>query len=174
MIRLVALYRALNVGRRRLTMDRLRRVHESEGLADVRTYLAAGNVLFSTAETEVDGLVERLERAFVREAGFESAVVLRTADELRSSIDRNPFLGAGYPLKMVHTAFLRERPAADAVSALMARHRGPELVEVSDREAFVYYADGMARSKLDLTRLGVVGTSRNANTVAKLLELLEQ
>jgi uncharacterized protein (DUF1697 family) len=171
MSELVALYRAVNVGRRRLPMDRLRAVHLAVGATNVRTVLASGNVLFARPPMDHGTLVQALETAFEREAGFASEVILRDRMELRNAVSRNPFLGDARDPKRAHTVFLRERPTREAVRAFLA-HEGPEELGVDEREAFVYYTDGFARSKVDLGRLGVTATARNANTVAKLLELL--
>jgi uncharacterized protein (DUF1697 family) len=173
MSRWLALYRGLNVGRRRVTMDRLRAAHESVGATQIRTFLASGNVVFSMPDTDRNTLARSLEAAFQREAGFSSEVTLRTADELRDAIARNPFLGAGYEPKFAHTVFLRQPPTLDAIRAFLQDHDGPEELDVGEREAFVYYTRGMARSGVDLGRLGVTSTSRNANTVGRLLALLE-
>ena len=170
---LVALYRALNVGGRRITMDRLRSLHADVGLEGVRTHLASGNVLFRTDERDRAELAQRLESAFEREIGFASEVILRDAAELRACVARNPFLDSGYPPKLVHTLFLASPPSPEAVQAFRDGHEGPELVDVGGAEAYVYFPDGSARSKIDLRPLGT-GTARNANTVAKLLSLLEE
>ena len=42
----VALLRAVNVGGRKVPMAELRQALEDAGLAEVRTYIASGNVIF--------------------------------------------------------------------------------------------------------------------------------
>ena len=56
---------------------------------------------------------------------------------------------------------------------LIPRPGRPEEVAAEGREVFIHYAAGSADSKLKVDRLGVVWTGRNANTVARLLHLLE-
>ena len=46
----VAFLRAINVGHRRVGMDRLRKPFEALGFGDVTTFIASGNVVFSTTE----------------------------------------------------------------------------------------------------------------------------
>ncbi|KEP75204.1 hypothetical protein HR12_37370 [Microbacterium sp. SUBG005] len=51
----------------------------------------------------------------------------------------------------------------------------PEDAVIDGREVFVRYPEGIGGSKLQAgwfeKRLGVVGTARNNNTVAKLIEM---
>ena len=52
----VSMLRAVNVGgTSRIKMDALRAVYESLGLADVRTLLQSGNVLFRSGLTDRNG-----------------------------------------------------------------------------------------------------------------------
>ena len=54
----------------------------------------------------------------------------------------------------------------------------PEELHIDGRELYIYYANGMARPKLSLPQLEKTlrtsGTSRNLNTVRKLLEMAEK
>jgi len=48
-----------------------------------------------------------------------------------------------------------------------------EQVRAGKREIYVYYPEGMGRSKLKLPLNGAAATVRNINTVAKLTALAE-
>ena len=61
MARYVALFASINVGGNRLTMAELRAAFEAEGLTNVETVVASGNVLFDHAERPTRGLEEKLE-----------------------------------------------------------------------------------------------------------------
>jgi len=87
----VAFLRAVNVGGRRCTMDRLRAVCSDAGLADVRTHLASGNVIFRTAKRNLPKLETELAAALERGLGFDVDVFLRTGDELRAVAAARPF-----------------------------------------------------------------------------------
>jgi uncharacterized protein (DUF1697 family) len=57
----VSMLRAVNVGGRGLIkMEPLREAYESAGLADVRTLLQSGNVLFRSGLTDRQRLVKRI------------------------------------------------------------------------------------------------------------------
>jgi uncharacterized protein (DUF1697 family) len=48
-----------------------------------------------------------------------------------------------------------------------------EQVRPGEREIYIYYPEGMGRSKLKLPLNGVATTARNINTVAKLVAMTE-
>jgi uncharacterized protein (DUF1697 family) len=57
---------------------------------------------------------------------------------------------------------------------LLKEHKGPEMIEVRGPEIYLYYPDGVGRSKVTgaflENRLKVAGTARNWNTLTKLVE----
>jgi uncharacterized protein (DUF1697 family) len=50
---------------------------------------------------------------------------------------------------------------------------GGEQVKQGKREIYIYYPDGMGRSKLKLPLIGVAATIRNINTITKLVNLTD-
>jgi uncharacterized protein (DUF1697 family) len=70
--------------------------------------------------------------------------------------------------------FLAAVPAATAQAALLKWHKGPEMIELRGPEIYLYYPNGVGRSKLSNAvienKLDTAGTSRNWNTLTKLLE----
>jgi uncharacterized protein (DUF1697 family) len=104
--------------------------------------------------------------------------VLRTAAEMRDAIARNPFAGRSgiVPGKLL-VVFLTADPGAAARKSIGAIKDVPEEVVPSGREIFIYFPNGMARPKLNLSRIERVldanWTGRNWNTVTKLLEMAD-
>ena len=70
--------------------------------------------------------------------------------------------------------FLSRVPDARAQAALLAEHKGRETIEIRAPEIYLYYPDGVGRSKVTTAflegRLDAVGTARNGNTLTKLVE----
>ena len=97
--------------------------------------------------------------------------IAATADELQAAIDAYPF-DRGQP-KFCHVYFLAGKPSAAATEALV--DRGLEELAVIGRDLHIRYAGGVAGTKLTTPlihrTLGVVGTGRNLDTVAKLRNL---
>jgi uncharacterized protein (DUF1697 family) len=48
---------------------------------------------------------------------------------------------------------------------------GSEQVQIGNREIYIYYPDGMGRSKLKLPPLTGPTTARNLNTVSQLVSM---
>jgi uncharacterized protein (DUF1697 family) len=69
-------------------------------------------------------------------------------------------------------------PDAAARERVRAIDIAPEELHVDGRELYIYFPNGMARPKLSLSAvektLRTSGTSRNWNTVRKLLEMAEK
>ena len=172
----VALLRGINVGgHKKVSMDRLRELLGSLGHDGVATYLQSGNALFTSTATDVSELQSEIEERLATELGLDVKVLIRTCHELTAIMDANPFPAATREPSKLHVAFLSAAPHEDAVVRMKeARFGGDELV-LGDRVAYLWYRDGAGRSKLtnDVLerRLGVTATSRNWNTVSKLLEL---
>ena len=57
---------------------------------------------------------------------------------------------------------------------MLKTHKGPEMIEMRGPEIYLYYPDGVGRSKLSgaviENKLKTSGTGRNWNTLVKLLE----
>ena len=162
----VALLRAINVaGTGMLPMSELRELCVEAGFGDVKTYIQSGNVLFSSKHDR--SRVQRLlEAALAKKMGKPVGVHLRTAAELASVLERNPFPGVAGNRVLVF--FLESAPPPDALADLEVP--GSEEVRLSGSEVFVHYPDGMGRSKLKIP-FARTATARNLNTVEKLLEL---
>ncbi len=175
----VSMLRAVNVGGTSpIKMEALRAVYESLGLADVRTLLQSGNVLFRSGLTDRERLVKRLLQEIERQLDLKVEVILRTLAEVASIVERGPVLSPRADPKKLHVMFLSEVPDAAAQAALLKWHKSRDLKEMLEPrgpEIYLYYPDGVGRSKLTTAvierHLDVSGTARNWNTLTKLVEV---
>ncbi len=176
---LISMLRGVNLAsRNRIKMDALRALYESLDLGEPRTYVQSGNVVFKTRERDLARLAKRIENGIERTFEFHADVVLRTPAELREAIAKNPF-GARPnmdPSKML-IVFLRDDPGPNAREKVLAMKIDPEELWMDGRQLYVYFPNGMARTKLSWPAiekaLQTSWTGRNANSAAKLLELAE-
>jgi uncharacterized protein (DUF1697 family) len=174
----ISMLRAVNVGgTSRIKMDALRAVYESMGLKDVRTLLASGNVVFRSGLTDRGQLVKRIMQEIERQLGLHVEVVLRTLAEVASIVERGPVLSPRAEPNKLHVMFLESVPGAAAQAALVKWHKAsalPEMLELRGPEIYLYYPNGVGRSKLSgavlENKLQTSGTARNWNTLVKLLE----
>lgn len=163
----VALLRAVNVGGTgALPMTRLKEIAATIGLEDARTYIASGNLLYSSDLAEAD-LVERIESALADAVGKRIEVFVRTVDELEAIVAQNPFPDAAGSRHMVF--FHAAKPEADLIAK--CRDIGGERLVLHGRELHVDYGEGIRTTKLKIPGK-LERTARNMNTVRKLAQLL--
>lgn len=163
----VALLRAVNVGGTGLLpMKDLAALCTDLGLADVQTYIQSGNVVFRSRLSEAR-VRKMLETALTERLGKPVDVMIRTASELRAVLADNPFPEA--PPSRVAVLFSPDPVPNRAVDDVIAP--GREQVVSGKRELYIFYPDGMGRSKLKLPATFRRTTARNINTVAKLVAL---
>jgi uncharacterized protein (DUF1697 family) len=170
----IALLRAVNVaGHGQVAMSDLRRLLTDLGFDEVKSLLQSGNLVFSTTAGTGTRLEATLERESQGRLGLKTAFLVRTPKEIDAVVAANPFPAEAKrdPGHLV-VVFLKDAPKAGAVEALRAAIKGPEVVQVKGREAYIVYPAGIGRSRLTSAlidaRLGTTGTGRNWNTVLKL------
>ncbi|HCT27198.1 MAG TPA: hypothetical protein DIW85_13415 [Stenotrophomonas sp.] len=159
----VALLRAVNVGgTSKLPMRDLVAMCEDAGFADVRTYIASGNVVLRSALDEA-GVRQALAQRLTAYAGRPVGVLVRSASEIAGVVARNPFPQAAG--NRVVALFLDDRLPADPLHGVTGRR--DEQLALGTREMFIHYGAGMADSRLRIPG-SAQGTARNLNTVARL------
>lgn len=176
---LVSLLRGVNVGGHRIIkMDALRALYESLRLQNCKTYVQSGNVVFEAKERNLPALAQRIEAAIENSYGFRPHVILRSAAELRAVLNANPFAERNeiHPSKLLVLFLARELTAETQISLAKIKTDPEELVVIG-QEIYIYFPNGMGKSKLPMARiektLKVPVTGRNWNTVNKLLEMAE-
>ena len=175
--RYVALLRGINVGgRNKLPMADLRGIFAEAGCAAVQTYIQSGNVVFSASKDLADRVPDIVAEAIHQRFGFETAIVVRSREELREIAASNPFDTSGDP-RLLHVAFLQDTPDAEAVALLDPVRSPPDAFAVRGRNVYLHYPNGVARSKLTneylASQLQTASTMRNWRTVLTLLEMAE-
>jgi uncharacterized protein (DUF1697 family) len=169
----VALLRAVNVAGKSLAMSALRDYAAALGLADPRTLLQSGNLIFRSSGKKPAELEKLLEREAEKRLGVTTDFLVRSGKELTSIIANNPFPAAARrdPARLL-VMFLKDEPPTDAVAALRKAIVGREKIEADARQLYIVYPDGIGRSKLTTSliekRIATRGTGRKWNTLVKL------
>ncbi len=162
----VAFLRAVNVGGTgKLPMATLREMCSELGFGQVTTYIASGNVVFTSTLTK-SAVKRALEQALCAYAGKPMGVVVRTASQLRAILRDCPFADKEpkYTLAMLFDG----KPPADSIARCTGQ--GDELMHLGAQEIYVYYPNGISNSKLRIPA-AKQATARNMNTIAKMVEL---
>ncbi len=180
MTRFVSLFRGINVGgNKSVRIDALKELHTSLDLWDVQTYIQSGNVVFTSDNPNVAQIQKNIEDSFAQKFGFQVNVMVRTAGEFNVIIENNPF--QNQPMKeskWIVAMFLASDPIGTAQDDIQKTYSGPEELHIIGQEVFIYYPEGMGRSKLTNTllekKLKTMGTARNWNTVLKLQQMMQR
>ncbi len=158
-----ALLRAVNVGGTgKLPMAELKALCEELGLAQVRTYIASGNVVFASDRSEAD-LRSSIEAALFARYEKKFGVLVRSAAELARLAAQNPW--PDRPGNRVVAIIVDGPLTLDGVTGLR-----DEVIALAARAIYVDYRDGMADTRLRIP-CAKAGTARNMNTVQKLAEM---
>jgi uncharacterized protein (DUF1697 family) len=179
MTAVIAMLRAVNlVSHNRIKMDALCALCTSLKLRDPQTYVQSGNVVFRTSERDVARVAKRIADGIERDFGFRTEVIVRTLAEMRDVIARNPFAKrSGIEPSKLLVLFLAGDPSSEARKKALSIKAESEELRMDGRELYIYFPNGMGRSKLSTTTLEralqTPGTGRNWNSVTKLLEMAE-
>ena len=177
---IISMLRGVNVGgHNKIKMDALRALYASLGLRDAQTCVQSGNVIFRTEGRDLVLLPKRIENGIERSFGFRPNVMVRTPSDLRDVIRRNPFATRrGVDPSKLLVTFLATDPGPEARENFLRIKADPEELRIDGRELYIYFPNGMGRSKLSAAlmekTLQTPGTGRNWNTVRKLLEMAER
>lgn len=174
MPRYVAFLRGINLGNRRIKMDRLREAFESFGCDNVATYIASGNVIFDSARGDAGALEAEIETHLLDEFGFEVDTFIRSLAEL-DSIDPLAVFPSAHddPEYRIHVMFLKEPPGEEAERNLRQLAMDDDSFRVMGREAYWLRRGRMTDSVVSINDItnaigGVTSTMRNMNTVRKI------
>ena len=171
----LALLRGINVGGRgKLPMKELSAIFAAAGATNIRTYIQSGNVIFESPQP--DPLIAQVTTEIARIYGYPGRIVLRSAAELMTAFQSNPFAKAGAAVETLHVSFLADKPDSAAAKALDPDRSPGDSFVVMNREIYLHLPNGMARTKLTNayfdSKLKTTSTARNWNTVGKLVELV--
>jgi uncharacterized protein (DUF1697 family) len=175
----VALLRAVNVGgRNKVEMARLKATFERLGLANVRTFIASGNVIFRTGPQKPAPLRERIEAAIEEDFGFPVSLVLCDLETVESVMGAMPTEWLADERGRWNVMFLREE--VDRPEVLEELPCNPDVERVTYVPGAVLWR--FEREKASKSRVArMVGTElykqmtvRNPNTVAKVLALMQE
>jgi uncharacterized protein (DUF1697 family) len=175
----VALLRGINVGGNNLIkMPALKACFEAQGFREVATYIQSGNVLFTAAgRSNPQALTAKIEKTLSETFAYQSRVVLRSVEEMKSIVEEAPRGFGQQPAEYRYDVVFLKHPltSAQAMKSIPAR---PGVDGVFAGDGVVYFSRLIAKAAQSyLSR--VVGTPdyknmtiRNWNTTTKLLALM--
>jgi uncharacterized protein (DUF1697 family) len=173
-----ALLRGINVGgSRKVPMADLRTLLADLGHDDVRTYLQSGQAVFSSRHGSEQSLAGDIAQAIEKRFGFGVDVIVRDHAYLRTIADACPFPAAELEPKQLHVTYFSAPVTPERFTEIDQDAYLPEEFRLGDRALYLYAPNGLGRSKLaehlskPRINKGVIATTRNWNTVVKLVEM---
>ena len=172
----VAMLRGVNVGaHNRIKMPALQQLFVDLGHSDVVTFIQSGNVVFKSRSKREITLARNVEKRIASDLGCDVSVLLRTKEELAAVVKANPFAKQKADPKHLHVTFLAEEPDAALVRAVKEFDAGNDEFVVRGRDVYLHCPSGYGNTKINNgffeKRLETLATTRNWNSVTKLLEL---
>lgn len=159
-------------GKNKVPMAPLRTALTKAGLKDVRTYIQSGNVIAATQLSQT-ALERRVHETIQQSFGGDIVVVARTASQFAGMLKRNPFPNA-VATNLYFTLFAKT-PEKQLLKEFLSTDFSPDQVRFVKDTLYTLYATKHKDSRFNNNyferHLGVLATTRNGNTVARLLAL---
>ena len=169
-----AFLRGVNLGpNRRIGSAELRSMFEDMGFRGVNTFRTSGNVLFEADGGGAAELGAEIEGALADALGFEVAIFLRTADEIRAIAEHEPFerrLVEASDGKLQVT-MVAKKPTARVREAVLAQSTDADRLVLHGRELYWLPSGPMRDSALDLRAIDKLlgsSTMRTKGTIEQL------
>lgn len=170
----IALLRGINVsGQKLIKMTDLKELFQSLECNNVKTYIQSGNVVFESAETEPSNFESQIMQRISGKYGFDVEVMVRTVEEFGRIIENNPFPEAEG--NKLYISFFRKPQQEIPFEELDKVKSDSEVYLFFESVMFLYCPEGYGITKLSNPfiekKLKTVATTRNLNTVMKLIEM---
>jgi uncharacterized protein (DUF1697 family) len=147
-----AFLRGINLGRnRRVSSTELRSHFEKLDFQGINTFRTSGNVVFDAGREPVAKMTDRIEKELAESLGYEVAIFLRTASQLRAVANRQPFAASLEASKgKLQVMMLSAKPATRAREQVLALANDEDGLVVDDRELYWLPRGGVRDSRLDI------------------------
>lgn len=173
----VAFLRAINVGGRTVTMDRLCDLLQALKFSNVESFIASGNILFDSRSKKTSAFEQQIADHLHENLGYEVTTFVRTLPELAEIAALKPFPDAELKEEgsVLYIGFVEQRPTDASLQALSSCRTPVDEFHVEGNQVYWLCRKGLGKSEFSLTQLektlGVPATLRNATTVRKLAAL---
>ncbi|OPH57555.1 hypothetical protein BC351_03250 [Paenibacillus ferrarius] len=179
MPRYIALLRGINVsGQKIIKMDKLRDIFESMGFQKVITYIQSGNVIFNSDDGP-DEVRDRIVSELLSQLNFDIPVVIRTVDQFKEVVNQTPHAVIKTEENEArYITFLSQQPSAERLAKLESFQNEVDEFQVIGLTVYLLIRKNYGESKFNNNflekKLGVTATTRNWETVNKLILLAEE
>ena len=178
----VALFRGINVGGKNIVkMAELRQMLSGLGFQNVKTYIQSGNAIFDSNDTP-DNIKDTVQNSFQSTFKSESAIILRTKDEIRKNIASLPFsvleieaaVATNPDVEHLYFYFTDDILTDATIHVLNADYGNPDKLAVGQGGVYLLCYESVRDSKLAaaLSKQSISMTARNWKTLNKLFDMM--
>jgi uncharacterized protein (DUF1697 family) len=175
-----AFLRGINLGNRRLKMDRLKSLFEMLGYANVSTFIASGNVIFESKAKDAAKLEAQIEKHLANSLGYEVDTFIRTAAEIAALSKLNPFPKEPWEKSnwTIHMGFHKTPINKVEAKKLCAIRTDYDAFHINGRDLFWLTHGGISVSTVwklpEVKQIKLpTNTMRNRKTILSLVEKYE-
>ncbi|TFG64532.1 MAG: DUF1697 domain-containing protein [Gemmatimonadales bacterium] len=178
MTRYIAFLRGINVGGHRIKMPRLRELFEELEFEDVSTFIASGNVIFSSGSEDVEELRKKIEAQLADRLGYDVPTFIRSLAELDAVVAHAQSEASEVDSgSSVYVIFLQKPASVDLSSKFGELKTEMDDFDVTGREVYWHIQGKLTDSPLfdrGLEKLmrEVPHTTRNMTTLRRLVAKL--
>jgi uncharacterized protein (DUF1697 family) len=174
MQRYIAFLRGINLGKRRLPMSRLKALFEELGFETVETFIASGNVLFSSKASDASQLEAGIARHLEMSLGYDVDTFVRTAKEVARIGRTNIFAEEAQLGITIHVGFFQQKLTPEIARKLAAVRTDEDELRVTGREYYwlcrVRTSDSKIWTLPEIKALRLpTSTMRNMSGIRKLV-----
>ena len=174
MPRYIAFLRAVNVGGRIVKMDELREHFADAGFNEVETFIASGNVIFSSTTKSTAAVEQTIEKHLKKALGYDVATFVRTPDEVAAAAAHEPFAAKDVAAAGTQVAAFLKGPLDPAGKNGLAALTSPEDRFVANGSV-VYWLSMLRQSETKLTLVKferAVGSPATMRAITSLRKLV--
>jgi uncharacterized protein (DUF1697 family) len=173
MPRYIAFLRGINLGNRRLPMSRLKALFAELGFGEIETFIASGNVLFTSKVTDPGRLETRIAKHLESSLGYPVDTFLRTAGQVAAIARSKPFPEDGQEGITIHVGFWQRPVTPDFARRLAAVRTDEDEFHAKEREYYwlcrVRTSDSKVWTLPEIKALKFpTATMRNMTSIRKL------
>lgn len=178
MPRYFSFLRAINVGGRNVTMEQLRGHFTDLGFSEVESFIASGNIIFSSRTRGIPALQAKIEEGLKKVLGYGVSTFIRTEQQVASMHSHRPFPAAEMQAAhAVYVGLMAQPPTPTAVRDLLALNDKANKFCVNGSEVYWLGMHRQDESPISMAKmeraLKAPATFRNLNTIARLVAKYE-
>jgi uncharacterized protein (DUF1697 family) len=176
----IAMIRGVNVGgQKAMRMENLRQGLTDLGFSRVKTYLQSGNAVFQYTAAGKQELTQRIETQIEQLFGYHALVFLFKESEFKKILLSNPFINERKEdQSKLYATFMYQALSQNLWDQFTPPKGISDELAVREGVIYLYCPGGYGRTRLSNTffetRLGVLTTTRNWNTVKALNDLVRE